>query len=493
MTSEGLTTERSPVHAAAREVGAFARGPVFAVAVLVAAVLVVTSARYAHGFDELYFLVAGRDHPAWGYFDQPPLVPLLAGTLDRLFPGSLIAFRAPMALAAAAGVVVTALIARELGGGRGAQLMAAGAYATSGLIVISHWVATYVLDPFLWTVVVFLLVRWTRTRRDGLLVWAGAVTAVSLETKFLIPALWAAVLLSALVLGPRELLSRPKLWLGGLIAVVATIPALVWQATHGWPYAHMADVVAAEFPGYLSFARDGLLGAGMGIGVLALLYGVWRLLRSPDLRPYRYLAVALLLVTVAVLLTHGRAYYLMSVYSLPFAAAATEFSRRKLVRWWKTPVWLAFVLSAAVTVAGLPVWPASMKATTFGPFSLGTVFAGGETAQKEVAEGVGKTYAALPPEVRKQTAVYSEIYPFAAAVEYYGPQYGINDVYSGHRGYWYFDRPPDSARDVLFVGFDPDLLRPYFSSVTQVAPGLMWLYTGRKQNWDQIWPKVRAQ
>ncbi|WIX74855.1 glycosyltransferase family 39 protein [Amycolatopsis carbonis] len=488
-----MTSLRTSRETSTGEIAPFARLPVLTVAVLAAALLVVTSVRYAHGFDELYFLVAGRDHPAWGYFDQPPLVPLLAGTLDRLFPGSLLAFRLPMALAVGAGVVITALIARELGGRPPAQLMAAGLSATSNLVILSHWVSTYALDPFLWTVVVFLLVRWTRTRRDGLLVRAGAVTAVSLEVKFLIPALWAAVLVSAAILGPRRLLSRPKLWLGALIAVVATIPALVWQATNDWPYTHMSGVVAAEFPGYFAFARDGLLGAGMGVGVLALLYGVWRLFRSPSLRPYRYLAVALLLVAVVVLLTHGRSYYLMSLYALPFAAAATELSRRKLVRWWRLPVGIAFGLSAAVTVAALPVWPASVTATSFGPFSLGTVFAGGETAQKQVADVVGQTYSALPPAVKAQTAVYAEIYPFAAAVEYYGPRYGITEVYSGHRGYWYFDRPPDRARDVLFTGFDPTLLKPYFASVTEVVPGLVWLYSGRTQSWDRIWPLVKRQ
>ncbi|MGW4485464.1 ArnT family glycosyltransferase [Amycolatopsis sp. NPDC004368] len=474
-----------------RDVAAFARLPVLTVAALAAAALVVTSVRYAHGFDELYFLVAGRDHPAWGYFDQPPLVPLLAGTLDRLFPGSLLALRLPMAIAVGAGVAVTALIARELGGRRGAQLVAAGLYATSNLVILSHWVSTYALDPFLWTVVVFLLVRWTRTRRDGLLVRAGVVTAVSLEVKFLIPALWAAVLVSAAVFGPRRLPSRPKLLLGALIAVVATIPTLVWQAAHDWPYAHMADVVAAEFPGYWAFARDGLLGAGMGVGVVGLLYGGWRLFRSAELRPYRYLAFALVLVTVVVVLTHGRSYYLMSFYALPFAAAAVELSRRDLARWWRIPAGVAFALSAAVTVAGLPVWPASVTATTFGPVSLGTVFAGGETAQKQVADVVGQTYAALPD--KAHTAVYAEIYPFAAAVEYYGPPYGITEVYSGHRGYWYFDRPPDLARDVLFVGFEPALLKPYFSSVTEVVPGLVWHFSGRTQPWDAIWPQVKRQ
>ncbi|WP_290058241.1 ArnT family glycosyltransferase [Amycolatopsis solani] len=470
----------------------FATGPVLVVAGLAGLALLLTSGRYAGGFDELYFLVAGRDHLDWGYFDQPPLIPALAAAMDWLAPGSLVGLRLPMTLAAAAGVVVTALIAREFGGGRGAQVLAAGCYATSGVVIASHWLATYVLDPFLWTVVTWLLVRWTRTRRDGLLVWAGVVTAVSLETKFLIPALWAAVLLAALWLGPRELFSRPKLWLGAAIAVAATLPTLVWQATHGWPYTHMSDVVAAEFPGYGSFARDALLGAGVGAGVLALGYGMWRLLRSPELRPYRYLGVAALAVSVAVLLMHGRANYVMGLYAVPFAAAATELTRRNLVRWWKAVVWPVFALSAVVTLAALPVWPATAR-TSYGPFLLGSAFAQGELPQQELAKAIGQAYAALPADVRARTAVYAEIYPFAAVTEFYGPPYGIQRVYSGHRGYWYFGPPPESADAVLFAGFDPGQLRPYFARETTVVDGLLWEYDGRTAPWRDIWPALKRQ
>ncbi|WP_370965847.1 ArnT family glycosyltransferase [Amycolatopsis sp. cg9] len=470
----------------------FATGPVLVVAGLAGLALLLTSGRYAGGFDELYFLVAGRDHLAWGYFDQPPLIPALAAAMDWLAPDSLVVLRLPMTLAAAAGVVVTALIAREFGGGRGAQVLAAGCYATSGIIIASHWLATYVLDPFLWTVVTWLLVRWTRTRRDGLLVWAGVVTAVSLETKFLIPALWAAVLLAALWLGPRELLTRPKLWLGAAIAVAATLPTLVWQATHGWPYTHMSDVVAAEFPGYGGFARDALLGAGVGAGVLALLYGVWRLLRSPELRPYRYLGVAALVVSVAVLVMQGRSNYVMGLYAVPFAAAATELSWRNLVRWWKAVVWPVFAVSAVVTLVALPVWPATAR-TSYGPFLLGSTFAQGELPQQELAKAVGQAYAALPADARARTAVYAEIYPFAAVTEFYGPPAGIQRVYSGHRGYWYFGPPPESADAVLFLGFDPGLLRPYFAHETTVVDGLLWHYDGRTAPWRDIWPALKRQ
>ncbi|MGW4133926.1 ArnT family glycosyltransferase [Amycolatopsis japonica] len=466
----------------------FARLPVLVVATLAGGALLATSGRYAHGFDELYFLMAGKEHLAWGYFDQPPLIPALAGAMDTLFPGSLVMLRLPMTLAAAAGVVVTALIARELGGGRGAQVLAAGLYATSGVIIVSHWIGTYVFDPFLWTVIVWLVVRWVRVRRDGLLLWAGVVTAVSLQTKFLIPAFWVLTLLSALVLGPRELVRRPKLGLGAGIAVVATIPTLLWQARNGWPYLIMNEVVSAEFPGTWPFLRDGFLTAGVGAGVLAFVYGLVRLNFSRELRGYRFLGVAIAALIVAFLVLHGRSYYLMGVFALPFGAAATGFAKH--VPRWRPVAWPVMVLSAVITLAGLPIYPATMARTSFGPIALGSSFAGGELPQQELVKAVGEAYAALPPDQRARTAVYAEIYPFAAATEFYGRRYGIDRVYSGHRGYWYFNRPPDSADGVLFLGFDPGLLKPYFATVTPVVEGLLWRYDGRRGSWDEIWPKL---
>ena len=58
------------------------------VAGLQAVALVATSTRYGYHGDEFYFIVAGS-HPALGYPDQPPLVPLLSWLMHDLAPGSL--------------------------------------------------------------------------------------------------------------------------------------------------------------------------------------------------------------------------------------------------------------------------------------------------------------------------------------------------------------------------------------------------------------------
>src|SRR5438552_2774970 len=125
----------------------FARLPVLLLAAGTATALLLTAGRYGYFGDELYFLAAGK-HLAWGYADQPPLVPALAWAMNALAPGSLVVFRLPAIAATAAGVVITALIARELGGRRKAQARAAAAYAICGQFVGSgHYLATSTIDP----------------------------------------------------------------------------------------------------------------------------------------------------------------------------------------------------------------------------------------------------------------------------------------------------------------------------------------------------------
>ncbi|KXO87606.1 hypothetical protein AXK56_14365 [Tsukamurella pulmonis] len=509
MTSPLVADPSTPADAPARPSAPppLARLPLAVVGAVVLAVMLIGSRNYGHFFDEAYFVVAGRDHPSAGYFDQPPLVPLLAAALDSLAHGNLVVLRLPATLAVAAITVLAGLIARELGGRAWAQVFAAAAVAMSLVSAVGHWLATYSLDPLWWTLIVYLLVRWVRTRQDRLLLLVGAVTALSLLTKFLVPALWIAVALGALACGPRRLLTRPALWGGAALAGAAVAPTLWWQAGHDWAYTRMGAVVRAEWPGGAGFALVGIFGAGLLIGLPLLLAGAVALLRSRDLRPYRFLGVALLLVVAAIVLTHGRAYYLASVYALPMAAGAVaveHWCRRRRLRArraLRAVAVVALIGSTASWVAASPVWsPAVAERIGAPPLRApATMLVDGDRLLQRLSTSVVAAYATLTPAEREGTVIVAESYPFAAAVDYFGRDAGLPRAYSGHRAYHYFGRPADGARSVFWIGEPSPVLDAAFTHRRAVpAPGddgdpVAVLYAGRTVDWPVLWERLRAQ
>ena len=106
----------------------FAARPVLLVAAGLFVLEMALSGRYGFHGDELYFLDSAR-HLQGGYVDQPILIPLLARASLSLFGVWLPGLRLWAALAVAATVVIAGLLARELGGRRNAQLLAALATA----------------------------------------------------------------------------------------------------------------------------------------------------------------------------------------------------------------------------------------------------------------------------------------------------------------------------------------------------------------------------
>jgi hypothetical protein len=79
---------------------------------------VLTGARYGFHRDELATLDDAR-HLAWGYVAYPPVTPFFGRLSLMLFGTSLPGFRFFAALADAVAVLLTGLMARELGGGTG--------------------------------------------------------------------------------------------------------------------------------------------------------------------------------------------------------------------------------------------------------------------------------------------------------------------------------------------------------------------------------------
>src|SRR5579862_3548881 len=99
-----------------------------AAAALLVAITAPVMARYGWDRDELYFRTAAH-HLALGYVDFPPLIAVVGWIAQQLAPGSLVALRAVSLASGAGTVVLVAFMARELSGGRRAQLIAAVSWA----------------------------------------------------------------------------------------------------------------------------------------------------------------------------------------------------------------------------------------------------------------------------------------------------------------------------------------------------------------------------
>ncbi|MFI7004438.1 glycosyltransferase family 39 protein [Nocardia sp. NPDC050175] len=465
-------------------VPAFAGRAVLVIAAVVALAHFVGSFGGGYWFDEAYMLAIGRNHLDWGSADQPPLAPALAAALDWLDPGSVVLIRVPAVLATAAAVVVAALIARELGGDRRAQTLTAAAQATALWVTMTgHWLTPYTLEPVQWLLLVWLLVRWVRVRDDRLLLALGVVAGIAAETKFQVLLLCAVLLAAIAIFGPRELLRRPMLWLGAGVGLLIALPTLLWQAANGWPQLRMGAVVAGEADA-LSGGRAGvafslIVMAGIAGTVLSL-YGLWRLLRADELRAYRFLGVTAVVLYVFFVVTVGRPYYLGGLYGALCAAGALGFQQRRLAggrRGWV--VWPAYVLSIAAAAGMLAVAAVSTKTDV----------------PQAIVQRTVTAYQALPAQDRDSTIVMGQSYIIAAYLDVYARPGELPTAYSTNRSYGYFPPPPDSARNVLYIGTAPDELRDHFASCRKLIDDdedqAVWLCSDRQASWQDLWPQLR--
>ncbi|HYZ68022.1 MAG TPA: glycosyltransferase family 39 protein, partial [Mycobacterium sp.] len=310
-------------------------------------------------FDEVYMLAIGRNHLDWGFADQPPLAPALAALMDWLAPNSQLVLALPAALSTGCAVLLAGLIAREMGCDRRAQAFTAVAQATNAWTTFAgHWLTPYSLEPAQWLLLFWLLVRWIRLRDDRLVIAAGAVVGIAALTKLQVLLLCAVLLASVAILGPRELLRRPLLWVSAGIAALLAAPTLVWQFAHGWPQLKMAPVVAGEADA-LSGGPPGiatmLIGYAGVAGVALVLYGLWRLFHDDGLREYRFLGATFVALYALFVATAGRPYYLIGLYAPLAAIGALALQRRRETgharRKWLA--WPAYILSIALASGAL--------------------------------------------------------------------------------------------------------------------------------------------
>jgi 4-amino-4-deoxy-L-arabinose transferase-like glycosyltransferase len=470
-------------------VRALSRRPELPIAAVLGVLLLALAGRYGYHRDELYFLEAGR-HPAWGYPDQPPLVPLVARLMSEIAPGSLIALRLPSALIAATVVVLAGAMARRLGAGPGGQALAAAATALSGIVLaMGHLLSTATFGLLGWTLLTFLLLRILQDGLDGPGSWltAGVVAGLTLQANVLVAFLIVGVFVSVLVVGPRSLLRSPWPWAAALVAFLIALPYLIWQAGEGWPQLDVASAIASGGSG--SSASRGsfvpLLVLQIGPWLAPLwLCGLVRLWREPIVRA---LALTCALLLIGFIALGGKPYYLAGLLPLLLAAGA-----QPVIDWaWRWVPVALLVLSLPAMVITLPVLPVSAT----DPVIAVNGDVGETIGWPALVRQIAEVHRELPAGAAIVTANYGQ----AGAIDRYGPALGLPSAYSGHNAYAEWGHPP-GATPVLVVGIGPGLLSSHCTNhrglgrlesphdLDNDENGTPLTYCVPTRSWRDLWP-----
>jgi len=418
----------------ARSLPAVAVRPLLAVVVARCALSLAVAGRYGWQRDELYYAVAGR-HLQGGYVEFPPVTALLAALSHLLFGYSLVGLRLFTVLAGAATIVLAALVARELGGGRRAQAIAAVAVGFAPVLLATNGL----FQPVSFDQTATMLVLWLALRLAlgrGSWIALGIAAGVGLETKYTL-AVVLVVLVAAFAAWRRDVLRSRGFPVALVLAGLVFVPNLVWEAGHGWISVHW---FLHPPPSASDETRPQFL-ANLGLDTLAVpvaLAGVVSLWHDARLRP---LAVTVVATVLAYFVLGGKSYYAMPVVFFALAAGAPATER------WATPRRLAVSAAAffAIVILSLPL--------TLPVLPLRTAIEHGVIKDRtDYQDELG--WYALARQVERlapgSDVVIASNYGEAGALDLFG--HGLPPVATGDVTFRYW-RPRVAGRRALLVGF----------------------------------------
>jgi 4-amino-4-deoxy-L-arabinose transferase-like glycosyltransferase len=330
----------------------FALAPVAVVAAATAALHLAFAGRYGWQRDELYYAVAGR-HLQGGYVEFPPVTALLSALARVLFGWSLVGFRTFPLLAGIGTLAVGALVARELGGSRRAQTIAAVVVGFSPLLVATNGLFQPVSFDQLTTMLVLWLALRLALGRGG---WPaiGVAAGIGLETKYTL-AVVLVLLVATFLVWRRDLLRERGFPIALGLAALLMVPNLVWQARHGWVSVHwfVNPPASATDESRPEYVVDVLLLTHL-VAVPVAVAGVVSLVRDRRLRPLGWTVVG---TALAYLVLGGKSYYAMPAVLFALAVGAVQFDRwASQRRLWAVAIpFVAFLV--VLLPLGLPVLP----------------------------------------------------------------------------------------------------------------------------------------
>ena len=474
--------------------------------------------------DELLHLVLA-DHLDWGYKEVPPFIAVLAFISTKVFGTSVFAARVFTTLCSGLIVWLTGQITLELGGRKFAIALAclamifAPAFAASGYLF-----QPVVFDQFWWVLAVWLLVKYINTQSPLFLYLLGAAIGFGMLTKYSMAFFAFSLLFAVLISKQRKMLFNRHVLGAVLVATLIFLPNIIWQYKHHFPFIthmHQLDEEQLKYNHTADFVVQQFL--VNGIALFVWLFGFFYLLFSFQLRKYRFMAFAYVLIFLFLVVMKGKSYYLFGAYPMLFAAGGFAFERwlkssGKVLRVAVVALFtLPNLLLFPIVLPVLPIeqtlaWFRFTSKMHFMDFTVtwedhekhattqdyADMFGWDEMAQK-----AAKAYHSLTPEQQKQTIIFGGNYGQAGALHHFAKQYNMPDVVSLNSSFALW--APDSLKMKYFIYVDKeaDELKPFFREWREIgkveAPLAVergtgiYLYTDPKPNVNERYVKELAK
>jgi hypothetical protein len=479
--------------------------------------------QYGYFRDEFDYMACG-DHLAWGYVDQPPLVPFLVKMSRLVLGDSLRSIRFVPALATSAAVILTAMIARELGGKRFSIVLSALAFIAVPVYLNDGSVmTTNCLEPLLWMGCVYFAIL--AIKRDDRRYWLlfGAVAGVGLEEKYSIAVLGFAIVVGLLLTEQRRVFTTKWIWLGGALAFLVFLPNFLWNVQNHLPFVQLMHNIKAD-------GRDVVLSPAAYFAqqvliiqpLLALIWitGVLAFLFSARLKPFRFLGWCYLTAFTVFVVLKGKNYYLAPIYPVFLAAGAVvieSYIARSRQAWLK-PALVVLVLAGGAWLAPvvMPVLPVQQFISYMDklPFKvprsehshmraiLPQHFAD-EFGWEEIVATVNQAYIRLSPEERPECGIFAQNYGQAGAIDFFGRRYGLPPALSGHQTYFLWGPRGYSGNCLIVLDDSREVLEREFEHVEYVGKSSDNLYAMEREipvyicrgakfgSLAEIWPRLK--
>ncbi len=474
---------------------------------------------YGYFIDEFYYIACAK-RLAFGYVDHPPLAPFLLRLVLETFGQSLVAIRLLPALTGAGTLVLTGAIARRLGGGLWAQVLAALSLAVAPVfLVMSGFFSMNAFEALFWTACIYTLFIIIQDDRPRLWLAVGGLIGLGLLNKHTLIMYVGTLFIGLLFTPARKYVVNRWFWFGAMLAALLILPNLVWQVQHGYPSLEFyrnatasknIDTAPIQVVATQMFSMNPLT---TPIWIL----GLGWLLTARRAKPYRLFGIGYLLLLLFMIISRSsRPDRILAAYPVLLAAGALVVEQGirhyPRLRFAKTLIPALLVLAGLLLLPfALPLAPPEQLARIGSPVDI-EEGVGSQLPQwladrfgwEEFVDIVADAYQGLSPQEQAKCAIFAMNYGQAGALELFDAQYGLPRALAGHNTYWLWGYDGTDGNIALITGGNPDELRQVYESVTIAGTAeceycrpanrrqVVYLAKGLRMPMAQLWAQVKS-